>query len=222
MKRRYICLLSFLVLCLFYGAKKPRFLIVDTFSKSDLGRIPTGWKPYKEEAKEIYKVRVENHNAYLEAKTKGRAIQLGKRLRLRATKNLFLKWRWRVHQLPEKADERYKNRNDSAAAVYVFFNKGFTKFRKHTIKYSWSSTELPKGIYLKGHYNSNMYTIILENRNSPLNKWIEERVNVVGDYLRIFKKDKVPEILGIAIMSDSDDTKSTAWADYDDFVIEDF
>jgi hypothetical protein len=47
-------------------------------------------------------------------------------------------------------------------------------------------------------------------------KWIEEKVNVYEDFECIFGVSP-PEIEGIAILSDSDNTQSSVEADYDDF-----
>ena len=49
--------------------------------------------------------------------------------------------------------------------------------------------------------------------------WVAERVNVRDDYKRVFSAP-APEITAIGIMSDADNTKSYAEADYDDFYLE--
>jgi hypothetical protein len=194
----------------------PNYGVIDHFNKADAGGLPRGWKPYKKKGKEIYRVRVEEERVYVEAKAEGLAVQLTKEIKLDPAKTPFLSWRWRIHRLPTGGDERGKKTNDSGAGVYVIFNKGWPKMKKYTLKYVWSAASLTKGSYYKGHYSSHMYTIIQENRETPQNQWIQEKVNIWETYRKIFKKDKVPEIIGIALMSDSDDTYSLAWADYAD------
>ena len=46
--------------------------------------------------------------------------------------------------------------------------------------------------------------------------WVEERVNVPEDYRRLFGGDP-GKPHGIGVLTDGDDTKSTAEGDYDDF-----
>ena len=48
-------------------------------------------------------------------------------------------------------------------------------------------------------------------------QWVEERVNVLEDYKRFFKEADIPRPAGIAVLTDSDDTKSQAQGDYANF-----
>ena len=48
-------------------------------------------------------------------------------------------------------------------------------------------------------------------------EWVTERVNVRDDFLRAFKTGDVPGPAGIAVLTDADDTRSTAVGDYADF-----
>ena len=195
----------------------PNCVVVDTFSSADAGRFPSGWKPYKKEGRKLYIVRTSEGDAYLHADVPPVPIQIGKKMKLDPKDWPYLSWRWRVVVPPEGGDERYKEKNDSGAAIYVVFNRGWPKFRRHVIKYVWSSADLPKGEVLKGHYDPNMYVVVLRNARSPLNRWFSEKVNVFQDYKRIFRKAP-PEIIGVALMTDADDTNSRAVADYDDIV----
>jgi hypothetical protein len=160
-------------------------IAIESFNKADVGRLPKGWNPYKEEGNGIYRVRVEGERVFVEAKAAGLAVQLTKEITLHTEKNPFLRWEWRMHQLPTGGDEREKKTNDSGAGVYVFFNKGWPKMRKYTLKYVWSATDLAKGSYYKGHYNPNMYTIIQQNHDMPSNQWIPEKVNMQTALYRI-------------------------------------
>ena len=50
-----------------------------------------------------------------------------------------------------------------------------------------------------------------------LNRWVAEERNVYADYKRIFNQEP-PEISGVAIMTDSDNTGESAVAWYGDIV----
>jgi Protein of unknown function (DUF3047) len=46
---------------------------------------------------------------------------------------------------------------------------------------------------------------------------VEERVNVLQDWQAAFKESQTPKPGGIAVLTDADDTKSTAAGDYANF-----
>ena len=196
-------------------------LVVDRFDAKDAGKFPSGWeavrKKQREEARKVYKVVVEDGNAVLMAHSIKNSITIGKKFEVDLSKFPILRWRWKVEKLPEGADERFKETGDSAAAIYVYFPSGFRKWNPKAIKYVWSATELPKGYVTKSPYAGRTKIVILENKNSPIGKWVEEEVNVKLDYERFFGK-KLKKAKGIGIMTDSDNTKSEAIAYYDDIV----
>jgi hypothetical protein len=47
--------------------------------------------------------------------------------------------------------------------------------------------------------------------------WVEERVNVLEDYQKYFNVKEAPKPAGIAVLTDSDDTNSSAQGDYANF-----
>ena len=59
--------------------------------------------------------------------------------------------------------------------------------------------------------------IVLESGEDALNTWITEERNIFNDYINAFGV-KPPMISGIAIMTDSDDTKESATAFYGDIM----
>lgn len=195
---------------------------IETFSQEDSGALPSGWKGRSsgmtEKAKSVYRVVVQGENAYLTAHSRGEAIQIGKEIEIDLNKYPFLTWRWKVERLCEGGDERYKQTGDSAAGVYVVF-PSWKKWNPKAIKYVWSASALPVGFKTKSPYASDTKIIILENRDSPLGKWIEEKVDVRKDYENSWGK-KLKKVKLIGIMTDSDNTGGEAVAAYDDFYFE--
>ncbi len=199
-----------------------RILVVERFSAADKGRLPRGWKSRNDKltrkAKSVYRVMVDSDNdAYLAAHSRGDAIQLGKEVEISLSEFPILKWRWKVDKLCQGADERYKKTGDSPAAIYVVFPT-WKKWNPRAIKYVWSASGLPKGFVTESPYASETKIIILENKNSPLGKWVEERVDVRRDYRKFWGK-KLKKIKLIGLMTDSDNTKKEAIACYDDIVM---
>ena len=202
-----------------FGAQE---MVVDRFSINDEGKLPSGWKSRNndltEKAKLVYKVVVEGDNAYLMAHSKGEAIQLGKQIEIDLKQFPVLKWRWRVDKLCQGGDERYKDTGDSPAGIYVVFPT-WKKWNPKAIKYVWSASDLPIGAVTKSPYASETKIIVLENRNSPLGKWVQEEVNVKDGYQRFWGK-KLKKIKLIGLMTDSDNTRKEAIAAYDDIVLQ--
>ncbi|HET8865674.1 MAG TPA: DUF3047 domain-containing protein, partial [Gracilimonas sp.] len=65
----------------------------------------------------------------------------------------------------------------------------------------------------------NQKIVVVESGEDEMGKWIRFERNIVEDYERLFG-DKAPKRpMAILILSDADNTKSTAIADYDDIML---
>ena len=196
------------------SADGPRWL--DQFQTQDEGKFPSDWKKIQGRA-DIYTVKVESGNAYLAARADQSAGMIVTEAKVSPKDFPKLKWRWRAKYFPTGADETGQHgRNDCAASVYVIFDKGMTKYTKDTLRYVWSAYSHPRGMTLKK--KDYIFYVIRENRETPLDQWVEEEVNFQEDYRKLFGKEP-PPVLAIGVQSDSDDTKTSSWADYDDFVL---
>jgi hypothetical protein len=182
--------------------------IVEDFSSFKAGAFPEGWKSRGGEGSMVYRVR-SNKEAYLEATAVDSAVAIAKGFEYELREYPFLEWQWRVLELPQGGDERFKKTGDSAAAIYVIFEG---RFRPDNIKYVWSSS-LPLGTTTESPYSSKTKIVVLRNQSSPLGEWISERVNVYEHYKRLFGDEPEP-VQAIGLMSDSDSTKSRAVAHY--------
>ncbi len=216
-------LLSSVIILMFVLSGKARCgsrLVVDTFRVTDNGSFPKGWESRQPgEAKTIYNVEIENGNAILCAHCKGKAVAIGKKIEFDLEKFPILEWRWKVMKSPEGADERHKRTGDSAAAIYVVFPNGLKLWSPKAIKYVWSSSSMPQNFCTVSPYAANTKIVVLENGKTPKGVWVQEKVNVLKDYIRFFGKGD-PKVKMIGIMSDSDNTDTEVHAYYDDIVAE--
>jgi len=189
-------------------------ITLDDFSKSAVGQFPTGWKPRQDEGTEVYKVREENGLRFLRAESRGHGIQAAREIEswdLAAYP--VLAWSWRPREFPKGADEK-AGKNDSVLAVYVLVPYSQVRGPK-TVKYIWSE-RVPVGTALTS--NSDLTQVrVLRSSTAAVNTWTEERVNVLVDYRKRFRESSTPKPAGIAVLTDSDDTKSTASGDYAKF-----
>jgi hypothetical protein len=195
------------------AAEKKHSIEIDSFSKSDssVSSVPPGWHPSRDDISMFF-IRNENSNQYVRIDTKGGCTSIGKQFKFSPEEYPLLSWKWRINKVPKGGNESIKEKNDSAAGVYVIF-KGKLKLN-HIIKYVWSST-LPKGTVTKSPYNSRTKVIVLKSGISDRGKWLQETVNIQRDYKILFDKD-APPVEAIGLLSDSDNTDSFASADYDD------
>ncbi|MFP4014078.1 MAG: DUF3047 domain-containing protein [Chitinispirillaceae bacterium] len=210
-------MIAFSVLFLFLGIGTADELVIDTFSNcfSDkFPNLPCGWGPsQKWRNVEMYSIRQEQGNHFIKARTDGGVTTIGRPVDFSLDKYPTLSWNWRVHSLPEGGNESIKEKGDSGAAVYVIFKGSF--FRNHILKYVWSA-ELERGTLTESPYNSRTKIVVLRSGEREKGKWVEESVDLLNDYRRLFKSEP-PPVVAIAIMSDGDNTKSLVEADYDDF-----
>ena len=188
-------------------------ITLDDFSKSTVGQFPAEWKPRKDEGMGIYKVREEGGMRFLRAASRGDGIQAAREIEWDLDKYPVLAWSWRPRQFPKGADEK-SGKNDSVLAVYMLVPHSQIRGPK-AVKYIWSE-RVPAGTQLTS--NSDLTQVrVLRTGTAGANKWTEERVNVLADYRKRFSESDTPKPAGIAVLTDSDDTKSTASGDYAKF-----
>lgn len=197
-------------------------VVIDDFENSAEGAFPASWALKKEfwvngsKAARVISVKAEKGGKYLSVDSRGDSFTAGKNFSYDLSDYRFLSWRWRVLALPVNGSEANKKTNDSAAAVYVCF-KGLTPL-PYCLKYVWSST-VPSGTVLPSPHRAATKIMVLRSGPAGLGAWTEEKRNVYEDYLKVFGKKTVKNPVGIAVLTDSDDTRSRAAADYDDFAV---
>lgn len=132
-----------------------------------------------------------------------------------------LSWRWRAVTLPKGGNECQSGKGDSAAVIYVSWRR---TLRWYALKYVWSAVG-PKGAVCDKKSNpfAAQNTVVLES-GAPLNVWKSERIDLKAEFRKHFEHGdpsaSVPDFMGVALMSDGDQTHSDSSADYADFVLE--
>lgn len=173
--------------------------------KVDYYRVVPEARPY---------IRAEYKPAY-DTAVLGVRVAEGDRERARS-----LKWSWRAVTLPSGGNECANGKGDSAAVVYATWKRGL---RYYTLKYVWSAVG-PKGAVCDQKRNPFVAqdTVVLES-GGPLGEWRTESIDLKAEFRKHFENGdpnaSVPDFLGVAIMTDGDQTKSESVADYADFVL---
>jgi hypothetical protein len=131
-----------------------------------------------------------------------------------------MQWRWRALVLPRHGNECADGRGDSAAAVYITWKRGL---RWYSLKFIWSS-EAPLGATCGRLRNPLVASdSIVLRTGATSSTWVEETVDPEALFRQHFAggdpSAELPELQGIGVMSDGDQTGSVSGADYADFVL---
>jgi len=126
-----------------------------------------------------------------------------------------LTWKWRADVLPRGGDECSPGKEDSAAVVYVTWKRAL---RWYSLKYVWSAVGAKGNICgRKRNPFVAQDTIILET-GGPVGEWKTEAIDLDAEFRAHFGGDDVPDLQGLGLMSDGDQTHSESAADYGAFV----
>ena len=209
--RLVVALLAAALLAAPAGAEE--CVTVDNFSKGKLGEFPPDWKPRKDSGREVYSIQEMDGLRFLRAVAKGLGIQAARQYEWDPKAYPTLVWSWRPVEFPAGSDERQSKTNDSAVSVYAVFPH--TPWSVKTLKYIWSAV-VPVGTRLSSSAGLTQ-VLVIRNGTDKKGGWTEERVNVFEDYKKFFDETETPRASGIAVLTDSDDTKSVAQGDYATF-----
>jgi len=191
-------------------------IVLDDFSRARVGEFPPGWEVRKDDGKEVYRVQEESRRHFLRAVSKGLGIQAGRETeQWNLATHPVLAWSWRPREFPRGADERESNTNDSALAVYMAVPHSKIRGPK-AVKYIWSE-KVPVGTRLSSNSGLTQVRVLRSGPPKSRDAWVEERVNVRDEWKAAFKESDTPKPGGIAVLTDGDDTKSTAAGDYANF-----
>ena len=129
-----------------------------------------------------------------------------------------IKWKWRAVVLPKGGDECVDGKGDSAAVVYVTFRRGL---RWYSLKYVWSAIGRKGASCGRKRNPFRAQDTIVVDSGPPLNEWRSVDIDPDEEFRKHFEggdpSAAVPDLIGIAIMSDGDQTASQSEADYGGF-----
>ena len=189
-------------------------IVIENFAAGKVGEQPPGWKLRKDSARGVYLIQEEGGRRFLRAASKGLGVQLAKQFEWDLRAYPVLAWSWRPVEFPRGGDERESKTNDSALAVYLLVPHSRITGPK-TVKYIWSE-RVPVGTRLESNMGLTQVRV-LRSGTEQKGQWIEERVNARDDYMQAFGESEPPKPAGIAVLTDADDTESSAQGDYAEF-----
>ena len=159
-----------------------------------------------------YQIGSNANGNYLRAKAEGQASGLGKEIKINLDKTPFINITWKVENNLNGINERSKKGHDFAARVFVVKKTGITALSNRAINYVFSSNE-DVGENWNSPYTKNSIDYVLSTTKINDNEWITVKSNVKNDFKNLHNLD-VNEIDGVAILTDTDNSKMKAVSYY--------
>tara|TARA_Y100001958_G_C21103131_1_gene452448 strand:- start:296 stop:946 length:651 start_codon:yes stop_codon:yes gene_type:complete len=153
----------------------------------------------------------ENGN-YLKAVANNSASGLGKEIKIDLNKTPYLNITWKVEKDLKGINERSKKGHDYAARVFVVKKTGATPLSNRAINYVFSSNE-DVDVSHPSPYTKKSIDFVLATTKENLNEWVTVKANV-KEHFKQFHDLDLNEINGVAIMADTDNSKLSSIAYY--------
>ena len=153
----------------------------------------------------------ENGN-YLKAEAEGKASGLGKKVKINLIKTPFINITWKVEKNLSGIIENSKKGHDYAARVFVVKKTGVTPLSNKAINYVFSSNN-SVGENWPSPYTNKSIDYVLSTTNEHQNVWVTVKANVREHFKNLHDLD-VKELNGVAIMTDTDNSKLKAISYY--------
>lgn len=239
---RFKFALDFLLLCLLTaaslqpgGAAEPACLEFP-FVADPGGGPPQGWKPLtfpKISRHTVYALEEESGKTSLRAQADASASALVHEIEVNPREYPVLLWSWKVENIIDKGDETKKEGDDYTARVYVNFRYDPEKASlwertqygiaravygsyppKGALNYIWAN-KLPVGKSIDNAYTARAKMVAIESGRARVGQWVSEKRNLYQDYRALFGEEP-PAVIGLAVMTDTDNTGEKAVAYYRD------
>ncbi|GJL56347.1 MAG: hypothetical protein NPIRA02_34790 [Nitrospirales bacterium] len=217
----------------------PETLEVGAFSRSQVGEtFPKEWQPLTfEKIKEHtrYELIKDKDQVVVKATSVESSSGLTRAITIDPKTYPIITWRWKVENVFKNGDVTRKEGDDYPARIYITFaydsqKVGFFEQAKYetakllygqypplgAINYIWESKS-PIGTMVPNPYTDRVRMFVTQSGTKKLGQWVTEERNVYEDYLRAFGEEP-PMISGVAIMTDTDNTKEAAIAYFGDIV----
>ena len=160
--------------------------------------------------KTVYSIGTNENGNYLKSVANNAASGLGKEIKIDLNKTPFINITWKIEKDLSGIKENTKKGHDFAARVFVIKKTGATPLSNRAINYVFSSNN-EVGLSWPSPYTKKSIDNVLASTKDNLNEWVTVKANVKEDFKRFHDLD-VNELDGLAIMSDTDNSKMNSIA----------
>ena len=204
----YILTLTFLLLCTPIKAENIKIF---EFTESELNKLEVR-KVRGADNKTLYSVGLDENGNFLKAVADNSASGLGKKVKINLDKTPIINITWKVETDLKGIKENTKKGHDFAARVFAVKKTGATPLSNRAINYVFSSNE-DVGLNWPSPYTKKSIDNVLSTTKENLDQWVSVKANVKEDFKKLHNLD-VNELDGLAIMSDTDNSKKKSVAYY--------
>ena len=178
------------------------------FTKEEIKAL----KVRKIKGKTTYTLGFNENGNYIRAEAEGKASGLGKELKINLLKTPFINITWKVEKDLPGIIENSKKGHDYAARVFVVKKTGATALSNRAINYVFSSNN-SVGNNWPSPYTKKSIDYVLSTTKEHHDQWITVKANVREHFKKLHDLD-VSELTGVAIMTDTDNSKLKAISYY--------
>ena len=206
----------------------------------DFGQTAVGWKHQplsKMKRDTAYSLEQEDGRMVLRGAADSSASLYAAPLKQAAGLPLILSWRWKTDALVPGADNREKKREDAPLRVIVAFDGDKStlpeaeqaRFKRAgklfgrdlpyaVLMYIWSE-QVPVESVIPSVHTSQVKMLVVASGAGGLGRWQSMRRKIAEDYRRVYGAEP-GRVLGVAVMTDTDNTGTKAVGRYADIRFE--
>ena len=199
-------LLFWMFLCL---TLKAETVIVFEFTEKEFGTLKVR-KVMRSKGKTEYSLGSNENGQFLRAEAKGTASGLGQKVKIDLNKTPFINITWKIEKDLKGIDEKTKKGHDFAARVFVIKKSGI--LNNKAVNYVFSSNNSVNESW-RSPYTKSSIDYVLSTTKDNINEWVTVKANVKEHFKKLHDLD-VEELTGVAIMTDTDQTKIKAISYY--------
>jgi hypothetical protein len=192
-----------------------------------------GWQPFSLPGKRetLYSAGPVDNQWVLHARSERSASMFRRTLRIEPGQLGAISFSWKVKALVEGADVRENDREDAPVRVMLAFDGDPARLSPRTrmmfelmhslsgeappfatLMYVWDNQTEPKSLVVNRR-SDRVRKIVLESGPAHLGQWRSYRRDIRADFQRAFGEEP-GALIGIAVMTDSDNTQGAAEAWY--------
>ena len=199
-----------LVLLTFLSAANTEIISIFDFTEKELKTL----RVKKVKGETTWTLGSNTNGNFIKAEAEGKGSGLGKEVKINLLKTPFINITWKVEKDLSGIVENTKKGHDYAARVFVIKKTGSTRLSNRAINYVFSSNN-DVGENWPSPYTKKSIDYVLSTTKDSSNTWVTVKANVKEDFMKLHGIE-VLNISGVAIMTDTDNSKLKAISYYQD------
>ena len=201
--------IQILILSLFVTTSlKSETLKVFDFTNEEFGQL----KKRKVKGETTWTLGSNESGNFIKAEAEGVGSGLGKEVLIDLNKTPIINITWKIEKDLTGINENSKKGHDFAARVFVVKKTGSTALSNRAVNYVFSSNN-EIGKYWRSPYTKKSIDYVLSTTKENLNEWVTVKANV-KEHFKLLHDLDVNELNGVAIMTDTDNSKLKAVSYY--------